>query len=118
VSNAPARFAAADVELGGVVIPAGATVTLSLAAANRDPARFDAPELHDVDRDVSGHLAFGHGIHFCLGASLARLEGEVALGTLLDRYPDLEPAVALEDVAYRHSVLIHALAALPVRLRP
>jgi vitamin D3 1,25-hydroxylase len=118
VSNAPARFAAADVELGGVVIPAGATVMLSLAAANRDPARFDAPELYDTDRDTSGHLAFGHGIHFCLGASLARLEGEVALGTLLDRYPDLRPAVALDDVAHRHSVLIHALASLPVRLRP
>ncbi len=118
VSNAPARFAADDVELGGVTIPAGATVTLSLAAANRDPARFDAPELYDVDRDVSGHLAFGHGIHFCLGASLARLEGEVALEALLDRFGDLEPAVGLDEVVYRHSVLIHALAALPVRLRP
>ncbi len=118
VSNAPARFAAADVELGGAVIPAGAMVTLSLAAANRDPARFAAPELHDADRDTSGHLAFGHGIHFCLGASLARLEGEVALGTLLDRYPQLESAGALEDLVYRHSVLIHALASLPVRLRP
>ncbi|MCD2193405.1 cytochrome P450 [Actinomycetospora endophytica] len=118
VSNAPARFAAVDVELGGVTIPAGATVTLSLAAANRDPARFDAPELHDADRDLSGHLAFGHGIHFCLGASLARLEGEVALETLLDQYPDLEPAVGLDEVVYRHSVLIHALAGLPVRLRP
>ncbi len=118
VANAPVRFAAADVELGGVVIPAGATVTLSLAAANRDPARFDAPELHDADRDPSGHLAFGHGIHFCLGASLARLEGEVALGTLLDRFPAIEPAVPLSDVTYRHSVLIHALASLPVRLRP
>jgi cytochrome P450 len=114
VSNAPARFAAADVELGGVVIPAGATVTLSLAAANRDPARFDAPELHDADRDTSGHLAFGHGIHFCLGAPLARMEGQIAITTLLRRVPALTLAAA--GPSYRDNFVLRGPKTLPVRL--
>jgi hypothetical protein len=118
VANAPLRFAATDVEIGGVTIPAGSTVTLSVAAANRDPQRFDGPELYDPARDAGGHLAFGHGIHFCLGASLARLEGEVALGALLDRFPRLSSAVPLAELTYRHSVLVHALKSLPVRLVP
>lgn len=118
VANAPLRFAATDVEIGGVTIPAGATVTLSVAAANRDPQRFDGPDLYDPARDVGGHLAFGHGIHFCLGAALARLEGEVALGALLDRFPRLSSAVPLAELTYRRSVLVHALKALPVRLVP
>ncbi|MFC5066115.1 cytochrome P450 family protein [Actinomycetospora atypica] len=118
VANAPLRFATEDVEVGGVTIPRGAVVTLSVAAANRDPERFDAPELYDDDRDQTGHLAFGHGIHFCLGASLARLEGEIALSALLDRFPGIEAAVPTGEIVYRHSVLIHALAALPVRLSP
>ena len=118
VANAPLRFATEDVEMGGVTIPRGAVVTLSVAAANRDPERFDAPELYDDARDQTGHLAFGHGIHFCLGASLARLEGEIALSALLDRFPGIEAAVPTDEIVYRHSVLIHALAALPVRLSP
>ncbi|MEJ2869623.1 cytochrome P450 [Actinomycetospora sp. OC33-EN08] len=118
VANAPLRFATEDLELGGVTIPRGAVVTLSVAAANRDPERFDAPELHDAGRDLTGHVAFGHGIHFCLGASLARLEAEVALTALFDRFPRLSAAVPLDEIVYRHSMLIHALAALPVRLSP
>lgn len=118
VANAPLRFATEDIEIDGVTIPRGALVTLSVAAANRDPERFDAPELHDTDRDLTGHVAFGHGIHFCLGASLARLEGEIALTALFSRFPHIAPAVPLEEIVYRHSMLIHALAALPVRLSP
>jgi vitamin D3 1,25-hydroxylase len=118
VANAPVRFATEDIEMDGVTIPRGALVTLSVAAANRDPQRFDAPELYDTDRDLTGHVAFGHGIHFCLGASLARLEGEIALTALFGRFPHLAPAVPLEEIVYRHSMLIHALAALPVRLSP
>ena len=118
VANAPLRFATEDIDIGGVTVPRGAIVTLSAAAANRDPARFDRPDLYDPERDTGGHVAFGHGIHFCLGASLARLEGEVALGALLDRFPRLEPAVPLDTLTYRRSILVHALAALPVRLEP
>ncbi|WP_214318168.1 cytochrome P450 [Nonomuraea sediminis] len=78
-----------EVELGGVTIPADQMVTCWLAAANRDPRQFADPEVFDPDRDPNPHLAFGRGIHFCLGAPLARLEGRVALNILLDRFDPL-----------------------------
>lgn len=114
VAQTPMRFAAEDVELSGTVIPQGGTVMLSLAAANHDPDRFDDPELHDAGRDTVGHVSFGHGLHFCLGASLARMETEVALRTLLDRFPGLEAAEPTGD--RRRSVLVNAWRRLPVRL--
>lgn len=84
------RFPTEDVTIAGVTVPAGETVLLSLSAANRDPARFSQPDTLDFDRDTSGHLALGHGIHYCLGGPLARVETEIALAALLDRYPTLE----------------------------
>jgi vitamin D3 1,25-hydroxylase len=115
VWNAPFRVAAEDVELSGVTIPARALVQLTLGAANRDDERFpDAAELQ-VNRDAAGHVAFGHGIHFCLGAPLARIEGEVALTALLNRFPRLELAVDPADLVYRRSTLVRGLSALPVR---
>ena len=116
VHSTPARFAAEDVEYAGVVIPAGAVVILSLAAANRDPDRFpDAAELR-VDREAVGHTAFGHGLHHCLGAQLARIEGQEAIGALLATRPDMELAVDPAELAYRHSTLVRGLRTLPVRL--
>ena len=117
IAQAPLRFAAEDVEFDGVVVPRGAMVMVSLAAANHDPARFERPDDYDELRDTTGHLAFGHGLHFCLGASLARLEAEVALRTLLDRFPAF---VAGSDVPLerRRSVLVNAWARLPVVLDP
>ena len=117
IAQAPLRFAAEDVEFDGVVVPRGAMVMVSLAAANHDPARFDRPDDYEELRDTTGHLAFGHGLHFCLGASLARLEAEVALRTLLDRFPGF---VAGSDVPLerRRSVLVNAWQRLPVRARP
>ena len=88
---------------------------VSLAAANHDPARFEDPDEYSELRDTTGHLAFGHGLHFCLGASLARLEAEVALRTLLDRFPGFAPGVDL-PVERRRSVLVNAWARLPVLL--
>ncbi|GHH02910.1 cytochrome P450 family protein [Streptomyces lanatus] len=106
------RFPTEDVTLGGVTVPAGETVLLSLAAANRDPARFPEPDRLDLSRDASGHLALGHGIHYCLGAPLARAETEIALAALLERFPYL--ALADEDLRWRRSLRARGLLSLPL----
>ncbi|MEV7526485.1 cytochrome P450 [Streptomyces sp. NPDC091371] len=107
------RFPIEDVTIAGVAIPAGETVLLSLSAANRDPARFDRPGVLDLDRDTAGHLALGHGIHYCLGAPLARAETEIALGALLERYQTLEPVEPAPT--WRRSLRARGLTSLPVR---
>lgn len=106
------RFPVEDVTIGAVTVPAGETVWVSLAAANRDPARFPAPDQLDLDRDTSGHLALGYGIHYCLGAPLARAETEIALGALLERFPDL--ALTDEEPRWRPSLRARGLLTLPV----
>jgi cytochrome P450 len=118
VHSAPVRFAAEDVEYSGVTIPAGSVVTLSLAAANRDGSRFDEAEELRVDRDPGGHVAFGHGLHHCLGAQLARIEGQVAIGVLMQRRPGLALAVDAEELVHRRSTLIRGLTELPVEFGP
>lgn len=117
VNLATLRYTTAPVQLGGVEIPEGEFVLVSLGAGNRDDERFADADRLDVARAAGGHLAFGHGIHFCLGAPLARLEGQVAIGRLIDRFPDLALAVAPEDLRWRNSVLLRGLESLPVRLR-
>jgi cytochrome P450 len=109
------RFPTEDVVIGGVTIPAGETVLLSLAAAHRDPDRFTDPDRLDLARDATGHLALGHGIHYCLGAPLARLETEIALAALLDRFPRLVLDVPQEELRRRPSIHARGLLALPVR---
>lgn len=111
------RFTMEPVTLGGVTIPAGEIVLVSLAAANRDPARFAEPDRLDVTRRAQ-HLAFGQGAHFCLGAPLARMEGRVALALLLERFPDLSLAVPVAALRWRDGIFLRGLEALPVRLRP
>jgi cytochrome P450 len=110
------RFTTEPVSLGGVTIPAGEWVLCVTSSANRDPSRFASPDVLDLGRDASGHLAFGHGIHYCLGAPLARLEGEVAFRALLTRFPALALAAPVESLRWRPSSLIHGLESLPVRL--
>ncbi|MEU8985413.1 cytochrome P450 [Streptomyces sp. NPDC048558] len=105
-------FPTEDVTIGGVTVPAGDTVLLSLSAADRDPARFPDPDRLDLGRDASGHLALGHGIHYCLGAPLARAETEIALAALLERFPEL--ALADGDLRWRRSLRARGLLALPV----
>ncbi|MGH3980576.1 MAG: cytochrome P450 family protein [Pseudonocardiaceae bacterium] len=107
---------AEPVELGGVPIPAGETVFAGLLAANRDPARVANPAELDIGRAEHSHLAFGHGIHHCLGAPLARLEGRIALQTLLSRFPGLRLAVPPHELTWQPSLLLHGLTTLPVML--
>jgi cytochrome P450 len=90
------RLATLDTEIGGVAIPAGSMVMPLLASANRDESVFPDPDRFDIDRDTTGHVAFGWGNHFCLGAALARLEGRVALETLLERIPDYDVTAPVE----------------------
>jgi cytochrome P450 len=116
VPHSTFRWSAAPVEIGGVTIPAGEQVIISLAAANRDPARFGDPEALDVTRPENRHIAFGHGIHFCLGAPLGRMEGEIAFTSLLTRFPELRLAVAPEDLRWGHGdgLVLRGLVELPV----
>jgi cytochrome P450 len=86
--HATARYVMQDVEYYGTTIPAGTPILLVLAAANRDHRRYAAPDVYDIHRDDIQHLTFGYGLHFCLGANLARLEGRVALDELLNRFPE------------------------------
>ncbi len=116
VSHTTFRCAAEPVDLGGVRIGRGDPVFIALSGANRDAARFGDPEGLDLGRDSSGHLAFGHGIHYCVGAPLARLEAEIAFTGLLGRFARLELAVPPESLRWRPSTLIHGLESLPVRL--
>jgi cytochrome P450 len=118
VNNATFRFAAGPVEIGGVRISRGDLVLVALSSANRDPSRFADPDRLDAGRDSSGHLAFGHGIHYCLGAPLARLEAEIAFSHLLARFGSMRLAVPAESLRWRPSTLIHGLESLPVRLFP
>ena len=111
------RVATEPIDIGGVTIPAGEFVVPGLLAANRDPACIATPDALDITRTNTPHLAFGHGIHHCLGAPLARLEGRIALGSLLARFPRLRLAVPPEELTWRPGVLMHSLTALPITLR-
>nr|WSX52109.1 cytochrome P450 [Streptomyces sp. NBC_00974] len=115
VTVAAFRHAAEPVEIDGVRIPAGDTVMLSLAAASRDPRHFPDPDRFDIRRASRGHLAFGHGIHHCLGAPLARIEGRTALATLLRRLPDLTLDADPGSLTRRPNAMLRGVAALPVR---
>jgi cytochrome P450 len=120
VPHATFRVTTEPVELDGITVPRGEQVLVGIGAANRDPALVDDPDRLDVRRAPRRHLAFGHGPHHCLGAPLARLEADVALGRLLERFPDLRLAVPRGDLAWSHGdgLVLRGLAALPVRLGP
>ena len=109
------RLATEDLELGGKQIRAGQFVVLLLGAANRDPAQFSDPDRLDVTRDEDRHLAFGLGIHFCLGAPLAWLEAQIAFAGLLQRFPRLQLAGGAEWQAEWHeNFFFRGLTSLPV----
>jgi cytochrome P450 len=114
VHSAIPRITATDVEIAGVPIPAGQLVFVSLPSGNRDPDFIDAPEVFDIRRGAPGHLAFGHGVHHCLGAPLARMEMRVAFPALLRRFPTLALAEDFSDVAFRSFHFIYGLKSLEV----
>jgi cytochrome P450 len=116
VNDATFRFAGEPLEIGGVPVGPGEVVLVALSGANRDAARYPDPERLDLGRDAGGHVAFGHGIHYCLGAPLARLEAGIAFRGLLDRYGEMTLAVSPGELRWRPSSLIHGLESLPVRL--
>lgn len=115
VEMATERYAAEDVTVGGTVIPRGTTVIVILAAANRDPGRYQQPDALDITRSDNKHVAFGYGIHYCLGAPLARLEAKIAFNTLLARLPGLRLAVPTTELQYTQGTIVRGLARLPVR---
>jgi 6-deoxyerythronolide B hydroxylase len=99
------RYTLDDVRFGDTVIPKGSLVLVNLAAGNRDPRRFPDADTFDITRGDSGHLTFGGGVHFCLGAALARAEGEIAIGSLIRRFPELRLAVPESALAWRRAFL-------------
>jgi cytochrome P450 len=107
------RWAHEDLEVGGVHIARGDELVLLVGAANRDPERFDDPDVVDVGRDDVRHVSFGGGPHFCLGAMLARMEAQIAFATLVSRLPDME--LGTDHVQWREHVVLRGLKALPVR---
>lgn len=114
VQNGVARAALEDICVGDHTIRAGEGVVISLSAANRDPHVFGDPDRIDIDRDARRHLAFGHGIHQCLGQWLAKLELEEAVRTVLAHMPQLELACSPADLEFRHEVSSYGLNSLPV----
>jgi cytochrome P450 len=120
VPHATFRVTTEAVELDGVEIPAGKQVLVCLGGANHDPTVHDDPTALDIDRPPRPHLGFGHGIHFCLGAPLARLEGRIAFTALLTRFPDLRLAVDRRDLRWTHGdgLVLRGLDELPVQLGP
>jgi cytochrome P450 len=120
VPHSTFRFTREAVEIGGEAIPAGAQIIVCLAGADRDPCRFADPERLDVARAEGRHLAFGHGVHHCLGAPLARLEGQLALGSLIRRFPDLRLVGDRAGLHWGHGdgLVLRGLSELPVRLGP
>ncbi|MFD0343209.1 cytochrome P450 [Streptomyces sp. NPDC127117] len=114
VSTATFRFTTEPVTLGSTDIPAGVPVLIGLGAANRDPERFPSPDRLDLDRDTAAQLGFGHGIHRCVGAPLARAEVEIALRAVLTRFPGIRLAEQPEQLRRRHTRLVRGPESLPI----
>jgi cytochrome P450 len=114
VETSTERFAREDVRIGETVIPQGEMVLVVISAADHDPERFPDPDALDITRADNKHLAFGKGIHHCLGAPLARMEGQIAIGTLLRRMPYLRLKDSPEPLSWRPGLVLRGLQGLPV----
>ena len=117
LERATVRFAADDLQIGGTPIPRGSAVYVVLGSANRDETEYERPDRLDVTRAPRGHLAFGHSLHYCIGAPLARLEGRIAFTTLLARLPEIELDTEPELLTHRPNTIMRGLTALPIRYR-
>jgi len=118
VETATFRVTTEPVTIGDQLVPAGAQVVIGLLSANRDETRFPDPDTLRLDRDQNPHLAFGHGIHYCIGAPLARLEAQIAFTGLLTRFPSLRLAVPESELTWRPGLLLRGLFTLPVTVGP
>jgi cytochrome P450 len=116
VPHSTFRYTVEPVSIAGTTIPKGAQVIICMASANRDEDKFADPDSLDIDREVTRHLAFGHGVHHCLGAPLARMEGRVALTSLFGRFPQLTLAIPPEDLRWGHGdgLVLRGLSELPI----
>lgn len=114
VQNATERYAREDVTMHGVTIPRGQLVFAVLASGNRDETHFENPDMLDISRENNRHLAFSNGIHYCLGAPLARMEGQIAIQNLLKRFPRLHLAASHDSLRWRGGLVVRALEKLPV----
>lgn len=114
VEMATERYAREDITIAGTTIPRGELVMAVIGSANRDANYFDHPDSLDIARKDNKHLAFGHGAHFCLGAALARLEGQIAINTLIQRMPNLRLNIAPDQLRWRGTFVLRGLEALPV----
>jgi cytochrome P450 PksS len=114
IETATDRWASQDVMIEGVTIPRGGQVRAVIASANRDPSQFENPEALDLTRENNKHLSFGQGIHYCIGAPLARLEGHIAFNTLLAHMPNLRLDVPIESLRWRSGLTFRRLETLPV----
>ncbi|MEC3638623.1 cytochrome P450, partial [Bacillus halotolerans] len=110
------RWAIEDFSYQGHSIKKGDMIFIGIGSANRDPERFENPETFDITRTPNRHISFGFGIHFCLGAPLARLEGQIAFNALLKRFPQIELTVTPEELKWRKNAFLRGLESLPVSL--
>lgn len=117
VEFSTSRWALEDVEFRGQNIAKGELVIVALDSANRDTEKFKDADIFDITREKSQHLAFGKGIHLCLGAPLARLEGEIAISTLLARYPEIQLQTDVTELEWRPGMIVRGLKELPVQLK-
>jgi cytochrome P450 len=114
VSSSASRYTREDTTVAGVTVPRGELVFAVLASANRDEQQFEQADRLDLGREPNPHVAFGLGIHYCLGASLARLEGQIAIATLLRRIPNLKTAIPSNALRWRRGLVLRGLESLPV----
>lgn len=116
VQHIAQRYLLEDVEFGGVTVPQYSQLLIGIAAANRDESIFDNPEALDITRSPNRHIAFGFGIHYCLGAPLARLEAKIAFKVLFERFPNMQLAVPADELKWVGAPALRGLARLPIRL--